>query len=128
MTSLHDPLTLPCGQVLPKSLPIRLDEVDPALDIRASAGFIEPRFHRLGINQTIRLRELGQAAHAHAAMSAEEAPNPDEQHRRDRLRDEPRIVAEGFQSMRLIAVGAVSRRFDLFVIFLFSILFGGQRG
>jgi hypothetical protein len=107
---------------------LRLDPFAPALHIRAGVLALKTRFDRLGIDQTIRLSELGQATDADAAMAAKKPSDPDFQDRGHRLGDESGIIAQSLQREGLGTVGAIPRRLDLFVVRPFGILLGGQRG
>ena len=79
-----------------------------------------------GVHRPIGLGKRRQAAHAYMTKLTLETPHPNRHDQRRGGGDVTVIIGQGFQAVRMLAIGAVFRRRNLLMKVLFDILFRGQ--
>ena len=84
-------------QMRGKTPPVNLDQLAPALYFRAGELLVETRGDGRGVDRSIRLRKLRQAAHADTAMPAEETPDENPQDHGSGGADIAPIISQSLQ-------------------------------
>jgi len=112
--------------MLLKTSPVGIQEAFPTLHLPILVLALEGGLDRGSVDQSIRLGKLRQAANGVAAVDTKKATDPNAQDLSDHRGNEPIVISQGFEAMRMTTMRTAFRRTNPSVILLLDVLFGSQ--
>jgi len=106
-----------------KAFPVAAHQLPPTLNVKPGLLAVESRLHRRGVHQSVRLSKVRQATDADPAVPTQKSPDLDAQHGRQHRGHVTPVIAEGLQTVGVLAVGAVLWCANLLVKVLLNVLF-----
>jgi hypothetical protein len=98
----------------------------PPMPLGSRASSVKACFHGLGVDDTVRLSEIGQAADADSALQTKKSayPNPNSL---KQVADPSPVISQRLQAIGAATTGTVFRSLNLLGVVLFQILHWGER-